>query len=228
MNTNDNTPKTKSSIGKDPRQNPRGSRAERLALLKPQSLVASDAAAAVAKALADIAAVKTEVPGLVAFSPLDRIRTVKVPTGAEKLIDKMFIAARLYPTLVPQSVDTNAMSDTLLFLLEVRTLAAAVAELNKIVGDTVYVRVTGLWKEALDIYASLQRESAAHPELEPVLAEMQAFLARTPAVPAPATGIPAVAPVAIVAASGNGASAATTGTASGPDPSANGAGVVTH
>ena len=169
-----------------------------ISALKPVALP-PNFAVEVAQIEADLANAQA-LAGLVTFGPGDKQALVKPRPGCERHIEAMAFAALRYPNLLGTDVDPQAMSDTLDYLRAIVALERAVGVFHKTLGDTSFARLSGLWKEALDVYSILSRKVAAVPDLLTLLAPMSDYLAHAPAAvattPAPTPVVTAPAPVA--------------------------------
>jgi hypothetical protein len=138
---------------------------------------------AIDKAIAALRAAIGQVPGLVAMTPMERKRTIRIHTGGERYIEQMATLAENRKDLCPRGVDAASMHARLAVAQRLAELAAELTRALQTVDDSHMAATSTAWHDALDIYAVASTASRREPELAAQIAGMEGFLATGPRQP---------------------------------------------
>jgi len=118
-----------------------------------------------------------QVPGLFVVSTSMKPKILKTRDGCETYIASMAGGMAKFPSLIPADIDPVELANAVAYVAELAKLQTSLASLTKAVDDTMLAQRGSAWSTALEVYTIFQRQLASHPELEPLVAPMAAYLA---------------------------------------------------
>ncbi|HLY76834.1 MAG TPA: hypothetical protein VKT21_03010 [Thermoplasmata archaeon] len=118
------------------------------------------------------------IPGIVSLDKAGRAKTPKAPLGFEPLGPLAVKAVTDYPEAKPGLVDPATITADLQRVAELLPVRAELTRDLRKVDDTILVARGEAWQAMLVIYDGIRSQSRLKPELENLVTEMAAFLAK--------------------------------------------------